>query len=274
MQIASIQADVKFREPMINAAGAIEKLEALAEKGIQVAVLPECYLTGYCVDSRDAAESLAISQGDASLQMLQDASNWLGIVVVVGFAERDGNSLFNSAALFEAGEKPRFYRKTHLPELGFDKFANPGDEIKVIDTKFGRIGIVICFDMRFPEPARILALQGADIILIPTNWPDGAQVSAESICIARAAESRVWVVTCNRVGAEEGFHFIGRSKIISPTGKVLEAADDAEEILTAEIDLAEARQKRTITIPGKYETDVFEPRRPELYGSLSANPTK
>jgi predicted amidohydrolase len=271
MKVASIQASVVFRDPVANARNAVEQLTELAKQGVELTVLPECYLTGYCVSSPEDAKSLAISRDHPALQSIQKSANETGVTVAHGFAEKDGDKLYNTAALFMPDEEPRYYRKTHLPDLGFDKFATPGDEIKVFDTKLGKIGIVICFDMRFPEAARVLALQGADVILIPTNWPDGAQVSAETICVARAAESRVWVVTCNRVGTEEGFHFIGRSKIISPTGSVVAAADDAETTLIADLDLEIARQKRTITIPGKYETDVFEPRRPELYGDITKN---
>ncbi len=269
MKVASIQANVVFRDPEANAEKAANQLAELAKQGVGLAVLPECYLTGYCVSTPEDAATLAIPRDHVSLQQLRKAVNDTGVALAVGFAEIDGGKLYNTAALFMPNEDPRYYRKTHLPDLGFDNFANPGDEIKVFDTKLGKIGIVICFDMRFPEPARVLALQGAEVILIPTNWPEGAQVSAETICIARAAESRVWVVTCNRVGDEEGFHFIGKSKIINPVGKVIEASGDHEEIIHADLDLEMARQKRTITIPGKYETDVFEPRKPELYGEIT-----
>jgi predicted amidohydrolase len=114
----------------------------------------------------------------------------------------------------------------------------------------------------------VLALAGADVILLPTNWPEGAENSAEIMCVARAAENRVWFVTANRVGVEKGFHFIGRSKIISPTGNVLAAAADTETVLIADLDLSEARLKRTVNIPGQYEMEIFKPRRPDLYGKL------
>lgn len=269
MKVGSVQANVAFGQPVANAEAAAERIGSLAAGGIDLVVFPECFLTGYCVSSREEAEAIAIPRDHESLTRLAQTSNERDVIVVAGFAERDKDHLYNSAALFEPGRPPRFYRKTHLPELGYDKFATPGDELRVFDTRLGRIGIIICFDQRAPEPARVLALDGADVILVPTNWPDGAQVSADFISIARAAENKVWMVTCDRVGTENGFTFIGRSKIISPTGQLVASAGDEEAVLVADLDLSLARQKRTVTIPGKYETEVFASRRPGLYGSVT-----
>ena len=268
MKVASIQANVVFNDPQANAHHAVSEISSLATQGVKLAVLPECFLTGYCVDSESEAERIAISREDAALEMVQVAADRSDVAVALGFAEAADDRLYNTVAFFEPHEEARYYRKTHLPILGFDRFATPGDELPLFDTKLGRIGVLICFDQRFPEPARVLALVGADVIVLPTNWPVGAEVSADIMCIARAAENRIWFVTANRVGTENGFTFIGRSKIISPTGAVVAEAGDQEAVLIAELDLAEARQKRTVTIPGKYETEVFKPRRPDLYTSL------
>jgi predicted amidohydrolase len=162
----------------------------------------------------------------------------------------------------------RRYIKTHLPELGFDKFVVRGTSLPVFDTAIGKIGVLICYDVRFPEAARVLALDGADIIALPTNWPDGAEVSPTFMAPARAAENRVFVVTCNRVGVENGFRFIGCSAIHDITGAAIASAGDDDTILIADVDLARARNKRTIVIPGKYETNTFTARNPDLYGRI------
>jgi predicted amidohydrolase len=268
MKVAAIQTGVAFNDPQVNARHAISEVERLAALGVELVVLPECFLTGYCVDSLEAAARIAIDREDPALKMVHAAADRSGVTVALGFAEAGDDRLYNTVAFFEPGEAVRYYRKTHLPILGFDNFATPGDELQLFETRLGRIGVLICFDQRFPEPARVLALAGADLIILPTNWPIGAEVSAEIICIARAAENRVWVVTANRIGKENGFEFIGRSKVISPTGTVVEAAGAGEAVLIADLDLSQARQKRTITIPGKYETEAFKPRRPDLYGNL------
>lgn len=265
IRVASVQANVIYNDPSQNAANAIEALEDLASKKVDLAVFPEAFLTGYCVRDAAGAESIRIPRSHNALEELRDASNRLGILAVVGFAEEDGGLTYNSAALLEPNEAIRIYRKTHLPDLGLDKFATPGSDLTVFQTRIGKVGILVCFDMRYPEATRSLALQGADIVCLPTNWPEGAECSAQHICIARAAENRVFFVTCNRVGTENGFRFIGQSKIVSPAGEVLASAGTDPAVLIADLDFEEARTKRTITIPGLYETDVMGLRRTELY---------
>jgi predicted amidohydrolase len=270
MRIACVQSNVQFADPAANAVNAVAKLESLAGQGVELAIFPEAYLTGYCVANEAEAERTAIERTDASLTAIQSAVDRLQIGAVVGFAEQGiEGELFNAAAIFEPGQPARYYRKTHLPFLGYDRFANPGDELEIFETRWGKIGVLICFDLRPPEAARTLALKGAELIVLPTNWPVGAEVSADHVSIARAAENKVFFATCDRVGYENGTHFIGRSKIIHTSGRVLASAGDAEEILIADIDLAEARNKRIVNIPGEYEMEVFGSRQPSLYRQIT-----
>ena len=242
--------------------------QRLDEQGIEVAVFPEAFLTGYCVGSADEARRIAIPAEHESLRALRDASSRTGIVTVVGFAEVDGDVLYNSAAIFFGG-RVEVYRKTHLPFLGLDRYVREGDRLAVYDTPVGRIGVLICFDQRHPEPCRVLALEGADLIALPTNWPNGASIAPTLIAPTRAAENRVFFAACNRVGSENGFTFIGKSGIFSPDGGVLSRAGDGEEVIVADLDLAQARLKRSVVIEGEYEMATFDSRRPELYGRLT-----
>ena len=121
----------------------------------------------------------------------------------------------------------------------------------------------------YPEPTRVLSLKGAELILLPTNWPEGAEISADYNAVVRAAENRVFFATCDRVGEENGFSFIGKSKIVAPNGKILAAAGAIEETIVADIDLSQARQKRAVIRPGEYEFEALASRRPELYGALA-----
>jgi len=268
MKVAAVQMDVFFGKVAANVARVNRHLTTLKGQRVDLAVFPEAALTGYCYDSKEDALASALDLANSTaLEDIQDVCNTLDISAVVGFAEREGDKLYNSAAYLEPGAPARIYRKTHLPCLGMDRFAEVGQKLEVLDTRHGKLAILICFDLRFPEAARTLALAGAEIIVLPTNWPEGAEVSAEHISIARAAENRVFVITCNRVGTENDFRFIGKSKIIHPSGRVLSGAEALEVIIVAELDPAEARQKRTINSPGRYETDVFAPRRPDLYKS-------
>jgi len=263
-----VQTGVVFNDPMANLKAAVGHLERLKSEGVDLVVFPEAFLTGYCVECQADACGIAIGVDHPALLGLREAADRLDLVVVAGFAEAVGDRVRNTAVLLEPDRDPRYYYKTHLPELGLDKFVDAGSALPVFETRLGRIALLICFDLRAPEPARALALQGAEIILLPTNWPVGAEVSADVLAIARAVENRVFLASCNRVGEENGFRFIGRSKIVHPTGKVLAAAEDDETTLIADVDLVEAREKRIVGIPGKYETTVFESRRPELYGEL------
>ena len=166
------------------------------------------------------------------------------------------------------------YRKAHLPGLGLDRLVAHGDTpFAVHETPIGRIGMAICYDIRFPEPARLLALQGADIIAFPSNWPvvEGlAPPSAipEVLTRARALENRVHLAVANRVGEERGSWFLGRSQLVDVFGTVVAEAGSEETLLYADLDFGLARQKDFVYAPGRFETHWFADRRTDLYGPL------
>jgi predicted amidohydrolase len=267
-RIACVQMDVKFGDHDTNLTRITDEIFRLGSDNVDIAIFPECSLGGYCIDSEEQRSNLATELDSSEFMVLQSTVDATGITAIFGFAEHTAREFYNTAALFQPNVRPQYYRKTHLPELGYDKFVTPGSDLPVFETPFGKIGMLICFDVRFPEASRILALKGADIIVLPTNWPKGADISADVLCVARAAENKVYVATCNRVGKEKGFEFIGKSKIIDPFGKVIASAGAEEETITADLDFSLSRSKRIVTIPGKHETTIFESRRPELYGPI------
>ncbi len=250
-----------------NLSHCLDLLKEASQKALDLVIFPECALTGY--NFSDRAEALAISPpmpGFAD-EALASACRRHGIYTVVGSLERDGERLYNSALLIGPEGVVGKYRKTHLPCLGADRFVQPGDlGLNIFQTELGRIGILICFDIRLPEPCRVLALQGADIVALPTNWPSGAEANTHFIVRARAAENRVYVLAADRVGEELGTRFIGRSQIADVTGQVLaEGSEDGEEWISACINPSRAREKRLVNRPGQYELDFWGSRRPELY---------
>jgi predicted amidohydrolase len=168
------------------------------------------------------------------------------------------------------------YRKVHLPFLGVDRFLTPGDRpFEVLDLPIGRIGVNICYDASFPEAARSLKLLGAEVVVLPTNWPPGAWRTAEHVVNSRANENHVNFVAVNRVGTENGWGFIGRSKVIDYNGDTLaEAGTDREELLFAELDTAGANNNRIVNVAGSYEIDRLADRRPEFYGEVVARKTQ
>jgi predicted amidohydrolase len=164
------------------------------------------------------------------------------------------------------------YRKLHLPMLGIDRFTTPGDRpLGVWQAGDVRVGMNICYDGSFPEASRVMALEGAELIALPTNWPPAAECFARHTIITRAMENHVYYMSVNRVGTERGFSFIGISMICDPTGGVLATADHrAEAILYADVDPAWARNKHLVREPGKHEIHRFRDRRPEMYGRVVA----
>jgi predicted amidohydrolase len=154
--------------------------------------------------------------------------------------------------------------------VGADCFTVPGAEpFAVYETPIGRIGMQICYDWRFPEITRILALQGAEIIAHPTNSPVASRELAEFMTRARAAENAVFLLTANRCGREGGTEFFGWSQIVDPLGRRLAEAQDTETTVVADLELALARSKVKAPGDGGYEVSLFDDRRPELYGPLS-----
>ena len=190
---------------------------------------------------------------------------------MVGLLEAADSAIYNSVLLAGPDGLVGVYRKTHLPVLGVDRFAKPGDALDVVQTPVGVLGPLICYDLRFPEAPRVLALKGAEIIVHATNWPRASGDFPDFVTKAAARASGVFVISANRVGMERGTTFLGRSQIIPPSGRPLSEADDhSETIIIAEIDVEQARSKRVVHIPGVFELDSFGDRRPELYETLSS----
>jgi predicted amidohydrolase len=248
--------------------------------GVQLVVFPECAVTGYNFASLDDARSVAEPVHGPSVGALVQACHEVNVHLIAGTLRTEGESVYNTALLIGPGGVIGTYDKAHLPLCGADKFTACGNTgFNVYETPFGRIGMLICYDLRFPEAARALALQGADIIALPTNWPTGADTAPEFMVRARAFENRVFVVACNRVGEERGATYIGRSCIAAPNGQHLaDASPTTEQIIYANVNVADARQKRLVVSPGEFEMDFFNDRRPDLYAAVAtrvqATPTR
>jgi predicted amidohydrolase len=191
----------------------------------------------------------------------------LNVYVILGLLEKDGDKCYNTAVLLGPHGLVGKHRKLHLPYMGVDRFLNPGDlPLTVYDTEVGRIGMGICYDLIFAEHSRVLALQGADLLVFPASWPKVGKVLSDYIVPTRAIENHVFCVAVNRVGTERGTQFPGRSKIAHWFGRALaEGKPNEEDILYAEVEPAEARQKRYVIVSGEHEADFINDRRPEFY---------
>lgn len=270
MKIAGVQMDVVFGDREANLARIIERLHETSAAGAGLTIFPECSLPGYCFESIEEARQHAEPIPGPCTLRLAGVCKQLATYAVVGLLESDGERVFNAAALLGPEGVVGSYRKVHLPYLGVDRFTTPGDRpFGVHAAGDVRVGMSICYDAGFPEAARVLALEGADVVVLPTNWPPGSECTADYVINARALENNIYYAAVNRVGSERGFKFIGKSKICGPRGNVLaEAPHERETILYAEIDPAFARQKHIVRVPGKHEIDRFADRRPELYRKI------
>lgn len=263
VRLRVVQMEPRFGAPRENLA----RLEALVGEGLTVA--PECALTGYAFESRQEAWAWAEPVPGPSTQRLASLCRDRGGWVVAGLLERSGESMFNSAVVVGPGGVEGVYRKVHLPFLGVDRFVESGDlGFPVFELPWGRVGVLICYDLSFPEAARVLKLRGAQVLCVPANWPSEAEIWCRWAPVVRAPENHLFVATANRVGTERGFRFRGESCVVDPDGRVLAAAGAQEEVLQAEVEPAAADCNRVVYDPGRYEVDRIAHRRPRHYGPV------
>ncbi len=271
IQIASIQIDIELGHKKENLAKAMHYLEKAAAAGVDLAVFPECALSGYLFDSKEEAGLFAESLQGPSLKKIGAICKKKQVYTVYTLLERaDNGNIYNTAVFLGPNGIVACYRKTHLPYLGVDRFLAASDNpYTILHTPLGKIGLMICYDLRFPEPARVLSLLGAQLILLPTNLSTGGEAHLNFFLRARACENRVFIISANRIGEEKGSVFIGRSQIIDPSGNCLaEASADREEIISCTIDPQQADNKKITVIPNKYEMHIFNDRRKQLYGPI------
>ena len=270
--IAVAQLAITVGEPDANRQAAASAVAEAAAAGARLVVLPELCDSGYVFDAADpAAEARGLAApaaGSVTLRQWRSLAAQHGLVIVGGFCElgADGR-LYNSAALVDASGPRAVYRKAHLWDKEKLVFT-PGDAAPpVVDTEFGRVAVMICYDLEFPEWVRLAALDGADLIAAPVNWPATAgppgERPAEVIkAQAAAAANGVFVAVADRCRTERGVSWISGSFIAGPEGYTLAGPvlADRPAVLTAACDLPRARDKR---LSG--DNDLLADRRPELY---------
>ena len=270
--VACVQMEPHVGSKHDNVAQCIRHIEAAAHHGASLVVLPELANSGYVFSDRDEAFALAepLPEGETA-QLLAETTQRLGIHVVMGIAERSGNQLYNSAILTGPAGHIGVYRKLHLWN-NEHRFFEPGDRgVPVFDTPLGRIAIAICYDGWFPETYRLAAMQGADIVCVPTNWvpmpaqPDDRPAMATTLTMAAAHSNGVVIACANRIGTERGQPFVGQSLIVGGNGWPVAgpASVDREEVLYAAIDLTRTRSERTLNafnhVLSDRRADVYDP---------------
>lgn len=271
-----------------NIAHAEELVRQAAAKGAEIVLLPELFERPYfCQERRyEYYEYAQTAEENPAVRHFSRVAAELGIVIPVSFYEKEVNNTYNSVAVLDAdGKNLGVYRKTHIPDDHYyqEKFYfTPGDTgFKVFDTRFGTIGVGICWDQWFPETARCMALEGAELLFYPTAIGSEPILECDSMphwrrCMqGHAAMNLMPVIAANRIGREEvkpcvenggqesSLIFYGSSFITDETGELLQTASrDQEEILTETFDLDELAAKRL-------EWGLFRDRRPKCYGKIT-----
>ncbi len=271
VKIAAVQMNPRILHNKRNLDAILRKAKVAAGNGADLIVFPECALTGYVFSSREEAMPYAETIPGPSTNTLAACCKELGVYIVIGMLERDADKCFNAAVLIGPKGLVGNYRKNHLPFLGIDRFIDRGDRpFEVHKTPLGNIGLHICYDSHFPESARVMTLMGADILVLPTNWPEGREKVPAYVMNTRAYENKVHLVAVDRVGKERGTRFIGNSKIIDAQGETLaQAGDDEEVTIYAEVNPSDARQKQVTFKNSEVKTNFMRDRRPELYGKIT-----
>jgi 5-aminopentanamidase len=246
-----------------NLAALQSTAQAAATAGATLLLCPECWLCGYNIGAEVAA--LAESSGGASAQHIAAIARQNQIAIAYGYAERDLGSghIYNSVQVIGAdGTALAHYRKTHL--FGADERAayRPGMQFEPpFSLGAFRIGLLICYDVEYPESVRSLALMGADVVLIPTALTDEYAAVTDFLVPARSIENQVYLAYCNHAGVENGMRFLGGSCLTGMDGKALAAAGSGEALIIGEISKHDQDAAAAIY---PYRAD----RRPELYGRL------
>jgi len=263
-----------------NVSNAEKLVRQAASKGAQIILIQELFESQYfCMDQKEELFELSKPfNNHPTIKKFSELAKELKVVLPVSFFEKANRAHYNSVAIVDAdGSILGKYRKSHIPDgPGYQEkfYFNPGDTgFKVWNTKYAKIGVGICWDQWFPEAARSMVLNGAELLLYPTAIggepeDDGFDSSDmwQRAMIGHAASNQIPVIASNRIGTEKGIdienYFYGRSFVTNHTGdKIAEGSRDREEVLIGKINLSEAETLRNVW-------GVFRDRRPELYKGL------
>jgi predicted amidohydrolase len=265
-QLAPVLGDLEANQRLSLAA-----IDEAAAAGADVVILPELVTSGYLFADAHEAAAASIPADHDLLRAWAAAAARTGLVVVGGFCEAgdDGNT-YNSAAVIDGdGSLRAVYRKLHLWD-GEKRLFTPGAAAPpVVDTRAGRIAVAICYDLEFPELTRAVALAGAQLLAVPTNWPlvprpNGERPPEAVVAMATARVNRMAIACADRLGTEHGLEWTGGSSIVGADGWVA-AETRAIGMAIADVDLDLALDKQLTEL-----AHAFDDRRPEMYGSLAA----
>jgi predicted amidohydrolase len=252
---------------------ALDSVRAAAGDGAELIVFGEMYLSGYRTDEWLHKWATVIEPPDAHVRKLMAAAAEHGVHIIMGmgtFGAVMPGDVYNTALLVGPAGVVGAYRKTHVAAFPYSQgvskercFYSPGRELPVFETPLGRLGIHICYDMSFPEVARVQALKGADLLINVSASAGGFEEFWDHGLFMRAAENSTWYMVCSVVGMQRGDRLFGGSRIVDPSGKVVAAGKfDEEDLVIADVDLSLTRAARSTS-------HNFNIRQPEIYRAIS-----
>jgi predicted amidohydrolase len=271
--VACCQLSLAVGETEANRAACRDAIADAARQGADVVVLPELANSGYVFADPAEARRCAESADGATVAEWISLAREHDVVIVGGLCELEhpGEVLRNSSVIVDAGGLRAVYRKAHLWDRERLVFQPGRERPPVVDTAHGRIATIVCYDVEFPEWVRLPALEGAELLCLPTNWPREPRPAGERpVEVVRvqasASVNRVFIAACDRAGTERGVEWVSGTVIVGPDGFPLAGpvCDDRRVTLLARCRLAEANHKRISA-----RNDVMEDRRPELYQAMS-----
>jgi predicted amidohydrolase len=255
VKAAAVQFNISVGEIDVNMEHVRGALARLAGDGCQLAVLPEMWTTGYAYRQLNELAQ----RTPEIVEELGRLSAEHGMVIVGSMAEPNGDRVFNTAYVMDRGALLGKYRKMHLFSLmGEDRSLGGGEQWLVVDTHIGRVGVIICYDLRFPELSRRLALEGAEIIVVPAEWPKPREEHWRALLKARAIENQLFIVAANCCGVQGKLDFFGQSVIHGPKGELLAEGGYETAELTATLDFSVMESWRQ-------QITCFQDRKPEYY---------
>jgi predicted amidohydrolase len=239
-----IQMDVLLGNPAGNMGRAKPLIEKAAREGSRVVLLPELWTTGYAYENLRSLAELLEGKIMATVSNIASDNN----VYVIGSTARiENNVYFNTCVVVGPKGVLGHSDKAHLfRPIGEDKFFTAGNSHSIYETRIGAIGTALCYDIRFPELCRSIALAGAKILFVPAEWPYPRLHHWRALLIARAIENQMFVAGCNRIGMDPMNKYFGHSMIVDPAGEVLVEGGESEALLTAELDLENVDRIRSL----------------------------
>ncbi|MFD7922207.1 carbon-nitrogen hydrolase family protein [Streptomyces sp. NPDC059740] len=262
LRTALLQSSGRPGDPAAQLAALGDAARRAADAGARLLVCPELFLTGYALD--EDLHRLAEPADGPSARAVARTARETGVAIAYGYPERDGEQVYNAVQFVPADSAPATtYRKAHLYGDYERRWFTPGTDTVVQARLDGlTVGLMVCYDVEFPEFVRAHALAGTDLLLVPTAQLHPYEFVAESLVPVRAFENQMYLAYVNRTGPEGEWDFVGRSCLAGPDGTARARAGRAEELLLADVDT-------DLLAAGRDRNPYLADRRPELYGALT-----